>query len=424
MAFRSQNGPNAGRLIVGGDHRETSDNSGKSWSHVIYSDDHGVTWHLGGGLVGLSDPNLNHINDRSNENSIVEVAGGVLYMSIRVNRAQDTLARRVVSASTAASPGPPCSTKPTCRSFRCEGSVVRLNDNVILFSSPASTSWDDETRHELTIWASYDNGLSWVKKKVVFFGYAGYSDMTVVGPDTVLLTFARGWTGGLGKPTAASTRPIFTPRSALVRVNLDWLDSPDPYEFDWYFNEKAAGETSDYRGLGVQDYGFWDQRAWACASSPTVAARYVAGPAGDTALQLTSQPGANGVVLSQAYDTALQAGTQRQLHRADRAQDDRFAGHDHRHAHRHPQLGAAGREWQGSVFVFDGVNTAVITSPAAINDGQWHHIAAVRDAAGRLLHLYVDHVEVRPRWSTRPRHRMANSNTCRSIRCIWARTTP
>ena len=46
--------------------------------------------------------------------------------------------------------------------------------------------------------------------------------------------------------------------------------------------------------------------------------------------------------------------------------------------------------------LYDTENTATITSPAAINDGQWHHIAAVRDAAGRLLHLYIDHVEVTP----------------------------
>ena len=193
-----QNGPHAGRLIVGGDHRETSDNSGKSWSHAIYSDDHGVTWHLGGGLVGLSDPNLNHANDRSNENSIVELAGGVLYMSIRVNRAQ----QHWRGASYSFDGGLSWTTMQPQNDlsvFQVEGSVVRLNDNVILFSSPASTRWDDETRHELTIWASYDDGQSWVKKKVVFFGYSGYSDMTVVGPDTVLLTFARGWTGGLGQ---------------------------------------------------------------------------------------------------------------------------------------------------------------------------------------------------------------------------------
>ena len=48
-----QGGPPGG--LIAGDHRNTTDNSGKSWSHVIYSDDHGQTWKLGGGLVGLPD---------------------------------------------------------------------------------------------------------------------------------------------------------------------------------------------------------------------------------------------------------------------------------------------------------------------------------------------------------------------------------
>ena len=255
-----QNGPNAGRLIVGGDHRDTSDNSGKSWSHAVYSDDHGATWHLGGGLVGLSDPNLNHVNDRSNENSIVELDGGVLYMSIRVNRAQQHWRGASYSFDGGLS-WTNMQSQTDLSVFQVQGSVVRLNDNVILFSSPASTSFDDEVRHELTIWASYDNGQSWVKKKVVFFGYAGYSDMTVVGPDTVLLTFARGWTGGLGQADSGVNSPDFYAEIGLVRFNLAWLDSTDPYEFDWYFNDKAPGETTDYRGFGVQDYGPWDQRA-------------------------------------------------------------------------------------------------------------------------------------------------------------------
>jgi hypothetical protein len=392
-----QNGPNAGRLIVGGDHRETSDNSGKSWSHVVYSDDDGASWHLGGGLVGFSDPNLNHINDLSNENSIVELDGGVLYMSIRVNRAQQHYRGKSFSFDggiTWTNMQP----ENDIKVFQVEGSVVRLNDNVLLFSSPASTDWEDQQRHEMTIWASYDNGQNWVKKKVVFFGYAGYSDMTVVGPDTVLLTFARGWTGGLGQADSGNS-PDFYGEIGLARINLRWLESDDPYEFDWYFNEKAPGEIADYRGSGVQDYGPWDQRAWARASGSNVAAQYVAGPAGDTALQLTSQSGASGVVLSQAYNTALQAGpndsftVQIELKTTD-ADGTIIGTRTDNLLLRNWSLVIVGGKVQFSLF--DTENTATIVSPTAINDGQWHHIAAVRDAAGRLLHLYIDHVEVTP----------------------------
>ena len=390
-----ENGPHAGRLIVGGDHRETEDNSGKSWSHVIYSDDHGQTWNLGGGLVGLSDLDLNHVNDRSNENSIVELEGGVLYMSIRVQRAQQHYRGESFSFDGGIS-WSNMQAENDIKVFQVQGSVVRLNENVLLFSSPASTDWDDEVRHEMTIWASYDNGQNWVKKKVVFFGYAGYSDMTVVGPDTVLLTFARGWTGGLAQADSGVNSPDFYGEIGMARINLRWLDSTDPYEFDWFFNEEAPGGIADYRGSGVQDYGPWDQRAWARASNTNVAAHYVAGPAGDSALQLTSQNGASGVVLSQAYNTALQAGpndsfTVQIMLKTTDAQGTIIGTR------------ANIRNWslqivngQVQFLLFDGESAATITSPAAINDGQWHHIAAVRDAAGRLLHLYIDHVEVTP----------------------------
>ena len=127
-----------------------------------------------------------------------------------------------------------------------------------------------------------------------------------------------------------------------------------------------------------------------------MAARYVDGPAGDAALQLTSQSGASGVVLSSAYDTALQAGpndsftVQIELKTTDSQGTIIGTRTDIRNW---ALLVVAGKV---QFSLFDGVNTAVITSPAAINDGQWHHIAAVRDAAGRLLHLYIDHVEVTP----------------------------
>ena len=41
-----QNGEFAGRLLMTANHRLTEDKTGPSWSHVIYSDDHGQTWHL------------------------------------------------------------------------------------------------------------------------------------------------------------------------------------------------------------------------------------------------------------------------------------------------------------------------------------------------------------------------------------------
>ena len=165
-------------------------------------------------------------------------------------------------------------------------------------------------RYETRLRLSAQPPQTWTRRKVVFFGYAGYSDMTVVGPDTILLSFARGWLGGLGQADSRSTSPDFNAEIGLVRINLRWLESTDPYEFNWYFNEQEPGEAADYSGPSLQDYGPWDQRAWARSFNAS-SCRAIRGRrrSGDSALQLTNQPSANGVVLSQVGNNALQAGT-------------------------------------------------------------------------------------------------------------------
>ncbi len=386
-----QHGEHAGRLLIAGDHRFTDDTTGKSWSHVMYSDDHGQTWHLGGGLVGASDPAMDSPNDYANESTLVERSDGSVYMSIRVN-ASSTLNRGQSISTDGGMTWSTMELQTDLTTPQVHGSLLRLNDDVLLFSSPSSTDRLDNNRHEMAIWLSYDDGANWTRRRVVFFGYAGYSDMTLVGPDTILLTYTRGWTGGLGQGDSISNNPDFYSEITLARVNLRWLESDEPYEFNWYFNELEPGAKADYSGSSIQDYGPWDQRAWALASA-NVAAQYVAGAAGDTAIQLTGQIGARGVLLSQAYNTALHAGP-----------DDSFTVQIElktsdatgviigtRPTVRNWALQVVGGKVQFSLF--DGEHTAVIVSDFAINDGNWHHIAAVRDATGRLLKLYVDHVQ-------------------------------
>jgi hypothetical protein len=406
-------GGTAGRLLIAGDHRNTPDVSGKSWSHVIYSDDHGQTWKLGGGLVGFPDPAPGtpnpptHANDYSNENSLVELADGSVYMSIRVQN--DPIFYRGRSRSLDG--GISWSNMQPANELsvhQVEGSVIRLNDHVLLFSSPYSTDGFDEFRHEMSIWVAYENPPpppgsplqpppTWTKRKVVFFGYAGYSDMTVVGPDTILLSFARGWLGGLGQADSQINSPDFKAEIGLVRINLRWLESTEPYEFNWYFNEKEPGNPANHSGPSLQDYGPWDQRAWARSNNAASAAQYVPGVVpGDSALQLTNQPGANGIVLSQVGNNALQAGTDDSftVQIMMKTTDDTGVIIGTRDTIRNWTLQIVGGKVQFSLY--DTENTPVITSLAAINDGQWHHIAAVRDAAGRLLKLYVDRVEAAP----------------------------
>ena len=72
----------AGRIVIDANYWLESDPSQK-FSNVIYSDDHGATWHLGGG------PNpLNPQNAFTTENSIIQMPDGSLYMVLRDYPAQ------------------------------------------------------------------------------------------------------------------------------------------------------------------------------------------------------------------------------------------------------------------------------------------------------------------------------------------------
>ena len=87
-----QHGDHAGRLLASADHRLLN-GDGTSFSHVIYSDDHGQTWHLGGGL-----DQSHYVNDNSNECTLVELNNGDVYMNMRMQ--SDSVPYRAYSVST------------------------------------------------------------------------------------------------------------------------------------------------------------------------------------------------------------------------------------------------------------------------------------------------------------------------------------
>ena len=200
-------GPDAGRLLVTADHRFTSGTSGTSWANVIYSDDDGQTWHLGGGTTGNADGSPSP-NDNTNESTLVQLSNGNIYMSSRIG--STSVHDRGESISTDG--GITWSVEqlvPALNSYQVDGSLLRLDANTILFSSPASLDSNDNVRHQMTIWYSVDDAQTW-SSKVIDFDYAGYSSMTLVGPDTILIAYDRGDNGGsiVGGTAARRIRPL------------------------------------------------------------------------------------------------------------------------------------------------------------------------------------------------------------------------
>lgn len=167
-------------------------------SHVIYSDDHGATWQIGG-----------IVNAGTNECSVVELVDGSIYINCRNfgdNNRRGVAWSRDHGASFGGFRWEDALVEPTC-----QASLVRLTDeynhdrNRVLFANPAST-----TRERMTIRLSEDESETWSVGKVLHEGPAAYSDLAVTPEGTICCLYERG-----------DEMPYET--LALARFDLEWL---------------------------------------------------------------------------------------------------------------------------------------------------------------------------------------------------------
>ncbi len=165
-----------GRLVIPCDHSDHSSGGHPYRSHVIYSDDHGATWRLGGVAA-----------DRCNECQVVELADGSLMLNMRSYHGKG---RRAIATST---DGGLTWTPPRLDDELiepvCQASFLRYtlegpqDKNRLLFSNPAS-----RRREKMTVRLSYDEGQSWPVARVVWPGPAAYSCLVVL-PDMAIGCF-------------------------------------------------------------------------------------------------------------------------------------------------------------------------------------------------------------------------------------------
>ncbi|MBX3399044.1 MAG: exo-alpha-sialidase [Gemmataceae bacterium] len=162
----------SGRLLIPCDSK--SDGGKVRESHVIFSDDAGKTWQLGG-VVG----------PHCNECQAVELADGRVMLNMRTYRGNN---RRLVSFS---SDGGKTFTEPNEDAALiepvCQASILRLPGEGILFSNPASTK-----REKLTLRLSTDEGKTWAHSRELFGGPAAYSCLTVLPNGDVGCLYERG----------------------------------------------------------------------------------------------------------------------------------------------------------------------------------------------------------------------------------------
>jgi len=171
-----------GRLIIPCDHVEgTNRNYAESaHSHIIYSDDHGKTWHIGG-----------IAQKGTNECVAVETIDGAIYLNCRnyVGAKRRAYAWSYDGGKTFTDFGyDEKLVEPIC-----QGSMIRFSDSVnhdrnrILFSNPASVN-----RERMTIRISYDECKSWDNGKVLYEGPSAYSDLCVLNDMTIGCLYEKG----------------------------------------------------------------------------------------------------------------------------------------------------------------------------------------------------------------------------------------
>lgn len=209
-------GPHAGRLVIGARVFKAGVYENRAKGGLIYSDDHGKTWHVG----GVPFPDWGDING---EMTVGETADGEVYVNCR-NEVNKVAARAKQDGSSDKLPeglvpqrrlyarsrdggetfyeegchaelfDGPCNAGQTAYSWGDDG------DGILLFTAPVNRQ-----RTHLTCYLSRDGGRNWTAGNVISESSGGYSDVAVL-PDKTILTLYESREGLL-----------------LARYNFDWL---------------------------------------------------------------------------------------------------------------------------------------------------------------------------------------------------------
>ena len=190
----------SGRLLIPCNHGVgvTFTRQDPYYSHVIYSDDRGTTWRLGGTA-----------NAGTNECGVVQVAGGAIYMNAR---SMGTGKRRGYAwshdegASFTDIAFDPTLTEPECQASLVRFTCAAAHDrNRVLFANPRSTE-----REAMTLHISYDECRTWRVAKTLHAGPSAYSDLCIVLDSTICCFYERGDAHAYEKLTFA-------------QLDLEWL---------------------------------------------------------------------------------------------------------------------------------------------------------------------------------------------------------
>lgn len=163
-----QHGSHKGRLLIPCDHILAG--SKAYFSHVIYSDDHGLNWKLGG-----TTP-----QDQVNECCVAELSDGRVILNMRnYDRSQKT--RKISFSDDGGLTWGDLFSDPVLIEPICQASILMVpgkeeGKKSLLFLNPAHKS----KRQKMTLRISRDEGFSWTGAMELYDGPSAYSDLTLL----------------------------------------------------------------------------------------------------------------------------------------------------------------------------------------------------------------------------------------------------
>lgn len=181
---------------------------------VIFSDDHGATWHAGE-LVPNTIPSCS-------ETVALQRTDGTVLLNLRNDG--DGFRRAVTVSATGAGPWSTPRYDEALWEPRCFASLCRYDARRVLFVNPATLPPAEGRprqggeRRNLTLRVSYDEARTWPVTRVLDAGPAGYADLAASPDGQVICLYERGRHDGPRGGVAALS---------LARFEIDWAEGQD-----------------------------------------------------------------------------------------------------------------------------------------------------------------------------------------------------
>lgn len=174
VGIQMNHSPYKGRMVIPCDHKTLGSEIGY-YSHVIYSDDHGVTWELGEAT-----------EDGVNECQVIERTDGKLLLNMRRSRHNQATQRAISISEDGGDSWSPLRYDEALIEPRCQASLIRYVDSTnsgmpwVLFSNPAANS-----RNRMTVRLSKDDGKTWDGSLLLHKGPSAYSCLAALADGSV-----------------------------------------------------------------------------------------------------------------------------------------------------------------------------------------------------------------------------------------------